>query len=41
MQIYVKNKIESFEFYQKAFNAELGFCDKDEKGNIIYAELDI
>ena len=41
MQIYVKNRAEAFEFYQKAFNAELGFCDKDENGNIIHAELNI
>ena len=41
MQIYVKNRTEAFEFYQKAFNAELGFGDKDENGNIIHAELNI
>ena len=41
MQVYVKNRAEAFVFYQKAFNAELGFCDKDENGNIIHAELNI
>jgi PhnB protein len=41
MQIYTKNRAEAFEFYKKAFNAEQGWCDKDENGNIIHAELDI
>ncbi len=41
MQIYVKNRAEAFEFYKTAFNAELGWCDRDENGNIIHAELDI
>ena len=41
MQIYTKDKAEAFEFYKKAFNAELGWCDKDENGNIIHQELNI
>ena len=41
MQIYAKNRAEAFEFYKEAFGAELGWCDKDEAGNIIHAELDI
>lgn len=39
LQIYTKNSKEAFEFYKKAFNAELGFCDKAEDGSIIHAEL--
>ena len=41
MQIYAKDRAAAFEFYKKAFSAELGWCDKDENGNIIHAELDI
>jgi PhnB protein len=41
MQIYVKDRTEAFNFYKNAFNAELGYCEKDENGNIIHAELDI
>ena len=41
MQIYAKDRAAAFEFYKKAFSAELGWCDQDENGNIIHAELDI
>lgn len=39
LQIYTRNWEESFEFYKKAFNAELGYCDRAEDGTIIHAEL--
>jgi PhnB protein len=41
MQIYVKGSVEAVEFYQKAFNARLGFNGKNEKGEYIHAELDV
>ncbi|WP_066719147.1 VOC family protein [Clostridium sp. Marseille-P299] len=39
LQIYTKNREEAFEFYKKAFNAELGYCDRAEDGTIIHSEL--
>lgn len=41
MQIYTKNRVEALEFYQKAFDAKPGFCDKAPDGTIIHAELDV
>ena len=39
LQIYTRNCEEAFEFDKKAFNAELGYCDRAEDGTIIHAEL--
>ena len=41
LQIYTKNRAEAFEFYKDAFYAEYGYCEKDEHGNIIHAELNV
>ena len=41
MQIYTRDRAEAFEFYKKAFHAELGWSDRDENGNIVHAELNI
>lgn len=41
LQIYVKDRDEAYEFYQKAFDAEIGYQDVDENGNVIHRELNI
>lgn len=41
LQIYVKGRDEAFEFYKKAFDAEIGFQDIDENGIIIHQELNV
>lgn len=41
LQIYVKGRDEAFEFYKRAFDAEIGFQDFDENGNVIHRELDV
>lgn len=41
LQIYVKGSDETFEFYKKAFDAEIGFQDIDENGAVIHRERDI
>lgn len=41
LQIYVKGSEEAFEFYKKAFDAEIGFQDVDENGTVIHRELDV
>jgi PhnB protein len=41
MQIYVKDSVEAVKFYQKAFDAKLGYNVKNDDGGYIHAELDI
>ena len=42
MQIYVNGSIEAVDFYQKAFDAKLGYNEKNPNGNgYFHAELDI
>ncbi|MHB8130935.1 MAG: VOC family protein [Mobilitalea sp.] len=41
LQIYVKGSNEAFEFYKKAFDAQIGFQDTDENGVVIHRELNI
>lgn len=41
LQIYVKGSDDAFEFYKKAFDANIGFQDIDEKGIVIHKELDV
>ncbi len=41
MQIYVKNSAEAVEFYKKAFDATLGFNEKQPDGTYLHCELDI
>jgi PhnB protein len=41
LQIYVKGSDEAFEFYKKAFGAEIGYQDVDENGVVIHRELNV
>lgn len=41
LQIYVKGSDEAFEFYKRAFDAEIGYQDVDENGIIIHRELNV
>lgn len=41
LQIYVKGSNEAFEFYKKAFGAQVGYQEVDEHGTIIHRELDL
>ena len=41
MQIYVKGSVEAVEFYQNAFDAKLGFNEKNSEGEYLHAELDL
>ena len=41
LQIYVKGSDEAFEFYKKAFDAEIGYQDVDENGKVIHRELNL
>lgn len=41
LQIYVKGSKEAFEFYKEAFDARIGYQEKDESGIIIHQELDV
>ncbi len=41
LQIYAKGSNEAFDFYRKAFDAEIGFQDFDENGTVIHRELDV
>lgn len=41
LQIYVNGRNEALEFYKKAFDAEIGFQDFDDNGNIIHQELNV
>jgi PhnB protein len=41
MQIYVKGSVEAVEFYQRAFDAKLGYNEKNPEGGYFHAELDV
>ena len=41
MQIYVKGRQEAIEFYQRAFDANLGYHEKNPDGTYLHAELDV
>ncbi len=41
MQIYVRDSVEAVAFYQRAFDAPLGFHGKDENGMFMHAELEV
>lgn len=40
-QIYVKGSNEAFEFYKRAFDAQIGYQDFDENGVVIHRELNV
>ncbi len=39
MQVYVKGSNKAVEFYQRAFDAELGACYPNSDGTFMHAEL--
>lgn len=41
LQIYVKGSDEAFEFYKRAFDAQIGYQDVDENGVVIHRELNV
>jgi PhnB protein len=41
LQIYVKGSNEAFEFYKRAFDAQIGYQDFDENGVVIHRELNV
>jgi PhnB protein len=41
MQIYVKESVEAVKFYQNAFDAKLGYNEKNPEGGYFHAELDL
>lgn len=41
LQIYVKGSNEAFEFYKKAFDAQIGYQGFDENGVVIHRELNV
>jgi len=41
LQIYTENDDEAFAFYKSVFNADVGFIDTDENGNVIHQELNV
>lgn len=41
LQIYVKGSNEAFEFYKRAFDAQIGYQDVDENGVVIHRELNV
>lgn len=41
MQIYIQGRAEAIEFYQRAFDADLGYNEKNADGTYIHAELNL
>ncbi len=41
LQIYVKGSNEAFEFYKRAFDAQIGYQGFDENGVVIHRELNV